>query len=70
MSIYSTADLPYGMPPHTLSHLQKARIGSRMLRIRKETHPPARKGVNDKEGEKGEGRGAASLQGQDTERRK
>jgi len=34
---YSTVDLPYGMPPHILSHLQKARIGSRMLRIRKET---------------------------------
>lgn len=51
---YSTVDLPYGMPPRTLSHLQKARVGSRMLRIRKETTPlrekasAAQKSIKDK----------------------
>lgn len=38
---YSTVDLPYGMPEKTLHILQKARIGSRMMRIHRLTEESA-----------------------------
>jgi ATP-dependent RNA helicase DeaD len=41
---YSTVDLPYGMPSHTLRLLQKTRIHDRTLQIRKEEGAAAASG--------------------------
>ncbi len=45
---YSTVDLPYGMPGEVLQVLQKARIGSRKMRIRRMAEPAAGTGVENR----------------------
>lgn len=35
---YSTVDLPYGMPPHILKVLQRARIANKKMQMKRDTH--------------------------------